>query len=75
MEWNVEVWQVIWDVVYGQASVGLFLNGTRSVVVDVVNGRIWISSVGGGVWNSGGLAWGDVNEVVESVELCIVALK
>ena len=75
MEWNVEVWQVIWDVVYGHVSVDWFWNGKRNVVVDVVNGRIWISSGGDGVWKSGGLAWDDVNEVVESVELGIVALK
>ena len=40
MEWSVEVWQVIWDVVCGQASVVLFLNGTRNVVGDVEDERI-----------------------------------
>ena len=71
----MEVWQVIWDVVYGHVSVDWFWNGKRNVVVDVVNGRIWISSDGGGVWNSCGLAWDDVNEVVGSVELGSVAWK
>ena len=71
----MEGWQVIWDVVCGQAGVVLFLNGTRSVVCDVEDERIEISSVGGGVWNSGGQAWGVVNEVVESVEHGSVALK
>ena len=51
------------------------MNGKRSVVVDVVDGRIWISSVGGGVWSSGGQAWDVVSEVVESLELWNVAWK
>ena len=51
------------------------MNGRRSVVFDVVDGRIEISYVVGGVWISGDQAWSVVNEVVESVELCIVAWK
>ena len=54
---------------------GLVLSEKRSVVVDVGEERIWISSDAGGVWSFGGQALGVVNEVVESVELWIVAWK
>ena len=47
----------------------------RSVGVDVEVEMIWFVSVVCVVWCCGELAWDDVNEVVESVELCIVAWK
>ena len=49
LEWSVAAWQEIWVGHGGSATVVWFWNGKRSVVFDVVDGMIWISSVGGGV--------------------------